>query len=131
MALITWTKEAYGTDVAVADEQHQELFRLLNELHETAAEGDRAAIGRQLDGMIDYVVMHFQTEENLMQEKGYPDFAAHKAEHDKLVGTCADLQKKFHAGEAEVNQDTTRFVKDWLDTHIPKVDKAYGPCLSA
>ena len=74
--------------------------------------------------------MHFQTEEKLMQEKAYPDFAAHKAEHDKLVGTCADLQKKFHAGEAEVNQDTTRFVKDWLDTHIPKVDKPYAPCLN-
>ena len=130
MALITWTKEAYGTNVAVADEQHQELFRLLNGLHETAAGGDRAAIGKQLDGLIDYVVMHFQTEEKLMQEKAYADFAAHKAEHDKLVGTCAGLQKKFHAGEAEVNQDTTRFVKDWLDTHIPKVDKPYAPCLN-
>ena len=53
MALITWTKEAYGTNVAVADEQHQELFRLLNGLHETAAGGDRAAIGKQLDGLID------------------------------------------------------------------------------
>jgi len=48
-------------------------------------------------------------------------------EHDKLVATCADLQQKFHAGEAEVTADTTQFVKDWLDNHIPKVDKDYGP----
>ncbi len=131
MALMTWTKEAYGTNVAVADDQHQEIFRMLNGLHETAAAGDRGAIGKQLDALIEYVVMHFQTEEKLMQQKGYPEFAAHKAEHDKLVGTCADLQKKFHAGEAEVNQDTTRFVRDWLDSHIPKVDMPYGPCLNA
>lgn len=130
MALMTWTKEAYGTNVTVADDQHQEIFRMLNGLHDTAAGGDRSAISKQLDQLINYVVMHFQTEEKLMQQKGYPDFAAHKAEHDKLVATCADLQKKFHAGQAEVNQDTTRFVRDWLDTHIPKVDKLYGPCLA-
>jgi hemerythrin len=131
MALMTWTKEEYGTTVKVADDQHQEIFRMLNGLHETAAGGDRGAIGKQLDELVNYVVMHFQTEEKLMQEKGYPEYPAHKAEHDKLVGTCADLQKKFHAGQAEVNQDTTRFVRDWLNTHIPKVDKPYGPCLGA
>jgi hemerythrin len=47
------------------------------------------------------------------------------------VATCADLQKKFHAGQADVTQETTAFVKDWLVNHIPKIDKPYGPCLSA
>ena len=129
MALITWTQEAYGTNVTVADDQHKELFRMLNALHETAAGTDRKATGQQLDDLIGYVAMHFQTEERMMQEKGYPDFVAHKAEHDKLVGVCLDLQKQFHAGQAEVNQDTTRFVKDWLDSHIPKIDMPYGPYL--
>lgn len=131
MALITWTQEAFGTNVAIADEQHQKLFNMLNDLHETAASGDRGAIGKQLDGLIDFVVMHFQTEEKLMQEKGYADFAAHKVEHDKLVATCADLQKKFHAGSADITQETTSFVKDWLCNHIPNVDKHYGPCLNS
>ncbi|MFO1418942.1 MAG: bacteriohemerythrin [Methylotetracoccus sp.] len=130
MALMNWTEKEHGTTVTVADDQHKEIFRMVNGLHDTAASGDRAAIGRQLDALIDYVVMHFKTEEKLMQDKGYPDFAAHKAEHDKLVATCADLQKKFHAGQAEVSQDTTSFVRDWLYGHIPKIDKPYGPCLN-
>lgn len=130
MPLISWTKEQFGTDVAVADEQHQTLFTMLNGLHETAAGGNRQSVGQQLDALIDYVVMHFQTEERLMQEKGYAGYAAHKAEHDKLVATCADLQKKFHAGQADVTQETTAFVKDWLCSHIPKVDKPYAPCLN-
>jgi hemerythrin len=130
MALMTWTAEQYGTHVAVADDQHKELFRMLNSLHNTAGTGNRAAIGQELDALIAYVVMHFQTEEKLMTEKGYPDFAAHKAEHDKLVTTCAGLQKAFHAGEAEVTQDTTRFVRDWLNGHIPHSDMPYGPCLN-
>lgn len=131
MSLITWTKAEFGTQVSTADDQHQTLFNMLNHLHETAAGTDRNSVGKQLDALIDYVVMHFKTEEDLMTANGYPDFAAHKAEHDKLVQTCADLQMKFHAGAAEVTQDTTRFVKDWLVTHIPNVDKHYGPYLNS
>lgn len=130
MALMTWTKDQFGTGVSVADVQHQRLFGMLNELHELAPGGNRSAIGAKLDELINFVVEHFATEEKLMQQNGYPNFAAHKAEHDKLVSTCADLQKKFHAGQAEISQDTTCFVRDWLNNHIPNVDKHYGPFLN-
>lgn len=131
MALITWTEADYGTKVVICDNEHKTLFDMLNALHELAAAGDRTAVGNKLDEMINFVVKHFATEERLMQQKGYPGFAAHKAEHDKLVGTCAGLQKQFHAGEAEISQETTAFVKSWLDSHIPGFDKPYAPSLNA
>ncbi len=127
MSLMTWTEREFGTHVGVADEQHRVIFDKVNALHEAAAGGDRSVIGPQLDDLIGYVVMHFKTEEDLMQARGYADYPAHKALHDRLVETCADLQKKFHAGEAEITQDTTRFVRDWLLNHIPKIDMPYGP----
>ncbi len=130
MALITWTAEEFGTNISVADEQHQNIFSLLNQLDDAVKAGDRAATGSILDELINVVVDHFKTEEDLMQQHGYPNFAAHKDAHDKLVATCADLQKKFHAGEAEVTPETTQFVKDWLVNHIPKIDKDYGPFLN-
>lgn len=129
MPLITWTQEQYGTTVAKHDEEHKKLFAMLNDLHDSVGQG-RAAIGQKLDALIAYVVEHFKSEENNMQSHNYPDFTAHKAEHDKLVATCADLQKKFHAGQAEITADTTAFVKSWLDTHIPNIDMRYGPCLN-
>lgn len=129
MPIITWTQAQYGTTVAKHDEEHKKLFAMLNDLHDSVGQ-DRASIGRKLDALIAYVVEHFKSEENNMQSHNYPDFVAHKAEHDKLVATCADLQKKFHAGQAEINADTTAFVKGWLDTHIPNVDLRYGPCLN-
>lgn len=131
MALITWTAEQYGTSVDICDDQHKTLFALLNDLHESAGGNDRNAIGSKLDALINFVVEHFKTEEKLMQEKGYSGYAAHKAEHDKLVATCADLQIKFHAGQADVTQETTAFVKSWLDSHIPGVDKPYAPALNS
>jgi len=130
MALITWTVEQFGTDVGFADEEHQILFDKLNKLYDLATGGaDRAAIGAQLDDLISYVVDHFAHEEREMQAKGFGGLQAHKAEHDALVATCADLQKKFHAGEADVTDDVGQMVKGWLDNHIPTFDRAYTEAL--
>lgn len=130
MALITWTEEQFGTSVSTADEQHQELFDLLNTLHETIPGGDREEIGAKLDAFLDYVVMHFQTEEELMQSNGYPEYEAHKAEHDKLIATATEIQKGFKEEGKELSQDSTTFVKDWLTNHIPTIDRSYGPFLN-
>jgi len=130
MALITWTAEQYGTNVAFADEEHQVLFDLLNKLYDDATGGaDRSTIGASLDALIAYVVDHFAHEEKEMEAAGYDGFAAHKAEHDALVATCADLQKKFHAGEADVTDEVGQMVKGWLDNHIPKYDMPYAPAI--
>ncbi len=73
---------------------------------------------------------HFAAEEANFVKYGYPAYEGHKAEHDKLVATCLDLQKKFHAGEAEITGDTAGFVVGWLTDHIPNIDKKYGPFLN-
>ncbi len=130
MSLLTWTKEQFGTQITKADEEHQTIFSMVNQLVDYVTHGDRQAVGRQLDALIDFVVKHFKMEEDLMQANGYPDYTAHKAEHDKLVNTCADVQKKFHAGQLEITADTTNFVKDWLCSHIPAIDMRYGPFLN-
>lgn len=130
MALITWTAEQYGTDVGFADYEHQTLFGLLNKLYDEATGGAaRATIGASLDALIAYVVDHFAHEEREMLAKGFAGYDAHKAEHDALVGICADLQKKFHAGEADVTDAVGQMVKGWLDSHIPKFDKGYSAAL--
>ncbi|WP_150049313.1 MULTISPECIES: bacteriohemerythrin [Methylomonas] len=130
MALITWTAEQYGTNVGFADQEHQTLFGLLNKLYDDAIGGAaRSTIGSSLDALIAYVVDHFAHEEKEMQAAGYAGFDAHKAEHDALVGICADLQKKFHAGEADVTDDVGQMVKSWLDKHIPTFDKGYSAVL--
>jgi hemerythrin len=130
MPLMTWTKEAYGTSIDVCDQQHQELFNRINTLNDAVSDGERGAIGSRLDNLIDFVVEHFQTEERLMEEKSFDGLAKHREEHENLVSTCADLQKKFHANEAEIEAETMTFLKNWLNHHIPVTDKSYGPALN-
>jgi hemerythrin len=131
MSLMTWTKEQYGTGVSLHDGEHQQLFELVNGLGVAVSQKDRAATGSRLDALIAFVARHFASEEASMARVGYPGAKAHQAEHAKLVETCLDLQKRFHAGQAEITADTLGFVKGWLDQHIPHIDRAYGPAIIA
>ncbi len=130
MALITWTQEEFGTNVSETDQQHQQMFQLLNTLHENLQGSEPNEIGKNLDEFIDLTVTHFQAEEQLMQENGYPHYETHKSEHDKLVKLCAELLKGFHEESEELSQASTIFIKDWLMQHIPNLDKPYGPFLN-
>jgi hemerythrin len=125
-----WTEEEYGTTVDICDQQHQELFNRINTLNDAVVDGERGAIGSRLDNLIDYVVEHFKTEERMMEEKSFNGLAKHREEHENLVSTCADLQKKFHSNEAEVEEETMVFLKNWLNQHIPVIDRTYGPVLN-
>jgi hemerythrin len=130
MSLMKWTQENYGTNVAICDEQHQELFNRVNALNDAVAQGERAEIGSRLDRLIKFVVEHFKTEELMMEEKGYADLDQHRQVHNELINTCVDIQGKFHANEAEIEASTLAFIKDWLDNHIPVIDRQYGPALN-
>ncbi len=132
MALITWNVAQHGTNVGFADDEHKILFDKLNKLYDLATGGAaRADIGTQLDDLISYVVDHFTHEEKEMEAKGYTGLAIHKEQHDALVGICAGLQTKFHAGEAEVTEDVGQMVKGWLDSHIPAYDMPYADALNS
>ncbi|MCU7815943.1 MAG: bacteriohemerythrin [Candidatus Thiodiazotropha sp. (ex Lucinoma kastoroae)] len=130
MSLMQWTEEKYATNVEVCDDQHKELFDRVNALNDAVNSRNRTNIGNRLDSLIDYIVVHFDTEEHLMEERGYSEIDAHRQEHNLLVQTCSDLQEKFHSGEAEIEKDTMGFIKNWLDHHIPVIDKSYSPALS-
>lgn len=130
MSLMKWTKETYGTTVDICDQQHQELFNYVNTLNDAVGGGQRVKIGDSLDKLINFVVEHFQTEERLMEQKSFEGLGKHREEHDNLVSTCAELQKKFHANEAEIEPETMTFIKNWLDHHIPVIDKSYGVALN-
>ncbi|MEW7971998.1 MAG: bacteriohemerythrin [Candidatus Thiodiazotropha endolucinida] len=130
MSLMQWVEEKHGTSVDLCDSQHKELFDRVNALHDAVTSRDQIDIGNRLDNLIDFVVRHFETEERLMEERGYSGLDHHRQEHDLLIKICTNIQDKFHAGEMEIEEGTLTYIKEWLDHHIPIIDKPYGPALS-
>jgi len=106
------------------DQDHQKLVDLVNQLHAAMAQGHgKEVLGKILAELIRYSREHFKREEEHMQRIGYPGYAAHKQEHDKLIKDVVELQNKFNAGNGMLSVQVSTFLRNWLVNHIMKVDK--------
>jgi hemerythrin len=131
MAFFKW-EDRFSVGIREIDTQHQKLVAMLNELFDAMQAGKgNDALGKILDGMIHYTAGHFATEERYMKTYNYPDFAAHKQEHDNLTKQVLDLQQQFKTGQAALSMKVGNFLKSWLINHISGTDMKYGPYLRA
>jgi len=131
METIEWD-ESYSVGAKELDEQHKQLFRLLNALFESAdITVESQTISDLLTGMKEYASMHFETEERYMSECGYPDLASHAWIHEqfrkKVDELCADRMAKKEG----VAMDMLEFLYEWLVNHILSCDKQYAPLVSS
>ena len=125
--MIEWTSNL-STGVPLLDEHHQGLFKGLAEL-ESAALEQRTLFGvYALTRLKHYVRDHFAAEEALMKAAGYPELAAHMAEHAAFRARLGELLVKS-IGQ-DISTETIQFLSDWLVNHIGKVDMAYVPYLN-
>jgi len=122
--------DSFATRVAKFDGEHKTLFTMVNDLHDAMQQKrSREAIGSVLNRLIDYTANHFAGEEELMRRTSYPDFNAHKREHELLVEKALGLKATFDAGETLHTQSVIQFLQEWLVNHIKGVDRKYGPHL--
>ncbi|MDO8301720.1 MAG: bacteriohemerythrin [Sedimentisphaerales bacterium] len=130
MEIFAWS-DNYSVGVQRIDLQHKQLFAMINELHQAMASGKgNETVGKVLDGLILYTRTHFATEEKLMLEKHYPDYAAHKQAHDTFAVQATDLLAKVKSGKGMVTLPVMNMLKTWLKEHILQQDQAYSPYLS-
>ena len=122
MELVSWDLK-YQTGNITVDNQHKELFRMVNSLHQAIVEGHgKDAMGPTLDKLGKYVVEHFQTEEKLMTAKMYPGYPVHKTIHEDLTKKAVDLIEKYHAGKLALSITVSQFLADWVKHHIQDED---------
>jgi hemerythrin len=131
MAFFPW-QDRYATGITKIDQQHRQLVDYLNQLYEAMKAGQgQDALANVFLGLVAYTKSHFAAEEGLMKVYQYPDYAAHKAVHDKMAAHVARLQQDFTAGRISSPIQITHFLKDWLAKHIMETDRQYAPFLKA
>jgi len=86
--------------IASMNDYHLEEILLVNKLDTVARENDLSAVKEVLLEYVEHSIKHFENEEKLMKDVDYPDFNAHKSEHDRHLKELRALIKYF-----EKNQD--------------------------
>jgi hemerythrin len=129
MTVMSWRRE-YEVGVPQIDAEHRSLFDLVNEFHETYMRGDsRKEIPVVLNRLITYAEAHFQHEEKLMEEIGYPQIERQRKEHADLVTSIFAINENLATEPAHASRETVRFIKAWLLDHIVKDDMDIGDFL--
>ena len=125
MPLITWGPKL-EIGIGIIDSQHRRLVNLINQLDEAMEEGrSNEVVGKTLKGLVDYTHTHFDTEQELLKEHDYEDYALHCREHRIFTDQIEIYQDRLDAGSLRISSDVMEYMRGWLLTHIGSSDRAY------
>jgi len=124
-------KDEYSVGVKEIDDQHKELFVIINHLIEVInaipREEEVAAI---LGKIVEYKIAHFATEEKYFHEFGFEGTAEHEEAHQTFNEKLAETQAAFQGDTMGFAFAAVDFLEDWLIEHLMTMDQKYKQCFS-
>jgi hemerythrin-like metal-binding protein len=128
---VTWNSR-YNTGIRLIDEQHQELFRIVDRLRRQVQEGaDRKGIEALLEDLVASSERHFAEEETIMSRFGYPDLTQHVSEHATMLTSLHELLDQFQDSHQVMALMVPTFLEGWLRHHISDGDFGFVTFLKA
>jgi hemerythrin len=128
MNKIQW-QNSLSVGIELIDNQHKQWIEHFNNAAQAVAfEKSQAQISKTLGFLMDYTEVHFSTEEKHMSQNNYAGLQEHKAKHDELRSTLANLVKDFEdeGVSPKLSEAIDTFLGNWLIRHIQEVDMKFG-----
>jgi hemerythrin-like metal-binding protein len=128
---IEWL-DGMATGVAAIDNQHRYLVDTLREANERLLDSSDAALLAEIArDLLSYAIMHFETEEELMQRYGYHDACPevarlHVAQHREFSRQVVAVRDSLHEGRQVSRIDVLRYLNEWLRNHVLGIDQQLG-----
>lgn len=118
------------------DTHHQEvaLVNTLGALLLQARDGhpDPDAIGQALDEWVSHTEAHFERENRLMEEHGFPPFPVHAQEHASALDNLHRIQASWHDSHNldELGNYVFNTWPQWFQMHVNSMDNVTAQFLS-
>lgn len=129
--MLVW-KEEYSVGVKLIDGQHKRFVDLLNDF--------KIAVNLEIPNvdsmqkvfcdLVDYVKVHFTTEEEIQRIYEYPMQKKHFRFHSDFVEKIYDFEKEIPKIHIEDIREMSDFLNNWLIDHIMKEDKVLAKFLN-
>jgi len=124
---VSWSNK-FASGIKLIDDQHKGLVDLVNEMfkHVTGnAVQERNYFNIVIQEAVNYVKVHFATEEKMMIATKFPEYQEHKKEHESFIIAVVENIKDYESGKRHTLSSFTRFLKDWILSHVALIDKKY------
>jgi len=128
LKIVAWS-DTYATGIEMIDNQHKELVKLTNNLYRACLNGNESAdtaFKEAITSMVEYVRIHFATEEKLLELINYPDCLIHKKQHEVMRLNILEAVEDYGKGVKFVPNNFARTLKEWIFSHIAVHDKAFA-----
>jgi hemerythrin-like metal-binding protein len=123
-----WTPDL-ETGIGVMDEQHHQYFDLLSDYLAQAAvatttPGAVLDLAETFSFLLRYAEEHFSTEEQVMEEVGYPDHELHREEHRYFLKHVEELYEHMRTKgfSPELSREVHYYTAEWFIEHIRLTD---------
>jgi hemerythrin-like metal-binding protein len=122
-------KDAYSLGVETIDNQHQQLFKMVDNLLSVIDDNEHADYKKECAAAVsflyDYTVKHFQYEEGYQASIGYKDIEAHKLQHKRFIITVDNFAKKMIDSEYDMKvvKAFSGSLVAWLNYHVAETDQ--------
>jgi len=126
--MITLTKEM-ETGVEKIDNQHRELIERINDLLSMGTKSiSKEETEKTLVILGDYIVKHFNDEEAMQKQSGYPEYDSHKELHQIYFAEFHRLEKEFieNGPSMKFTLDVNNSIIGWIVRHIKTADCEFG-----
>ena len=129
---LIWNKALHGIGIASLDEQHRQIVEQVNRVISAIEEGAGSEVMHELmDGLILLARQHFDFEERLMSEHGFPGLEAHAREHLGLLRKLDMFNETLFFSDPHRLKLILAFVTDWAELHLLKGEKVLGKYLTS
>jgi len=122
MALMHWGSYL-ETGHRELDAQHHDLVNRINRLDPTHEGEERRDLTRLLLAVCSQTRLHFQMEEALMDQSGYPGASQHKQMHRTYEAELDALIEAFQRNLPGASHDIANLLQDWNPNHIILEDR--------
>ena len=128
---VAWNSR-YDTGIGLIDEQHRELFAVVDRLRRSVQGGvNREVVESLLEDLVACSERHFATEETFMEKFAYPDLTQHVSEHASMLTSLHELLTRFQESHQTMALMVPTFMEGWLKHHISDGDFGFVTYLKA
>lgn len=127
---LVW-KDEYSVNVKEIDDQHKQLFAIVNNLINVVDTiPDEEIIRGLVSDLIAYKKAHFATEEKYFEEFHFEGKIDHQAAHTNFDQNVNKLQEQYQNDATRLARELIDYLEDWFIGHIIYTDHAYTKCFN-
>jgi len=129
VAVLTWS-HACTVGVRAMDDQHGILMDAINELRLAMVRGcGREKVYELFDQIVEFMRMHFWSEEQLLEQTKFEGLEEHRAAHHRILAGLMQSAHRLQYGESLQWRPMLCELHEEFLKHVEEVDQEYGPWL--